>query len=481
MTSRWRGVAGAASVALLMFAAACGSSSGSDESKGGDKALQYDSPLGKVLMGGFSAGSMDKAEQRVADCMVKKGWKYTPVRRDFDIAEMQLDPFDTQNTLFDTEFRTTWGYGVVTVYGDDGKKKEGAPGPDFSQLSNTVDPNVKYLESLSDEEKAQYNADLYGMDTSLDLPAMSEDLGGDGGTATTAASSSVDPNGDSGSSDLDADTSTGSGDSAGSTGMMDGFSKSCAGQAVGVSDMSRMTELYTQLDESMQAEGLDSTEKLVSKSADLKKAQTEWSECMGRAGVEAATVSDPKTQIEKEFSKLGGAGGIGAMLGGAEDDVDFPDDVANAPTDAANPDPSIPDLSADDLEAAAAEIASSAGVVTTAAGSDSSAGADTGSGSDADGGMGADEGDFSLPDFESLGGGFDPKKVDLAKIKALRAQELKTAQSDYECQKAGFRKAWIEARSAAEQRVLDGNKKLIAELSKLSAGTAETTTTKKDG
>lgn len=470
MNNRWKPIAGAVSIVALGFVSACGGSAdGGQSAKGGDKALQYDSQLGAVLMGGFSAGSMDKAEQKVADCMVKKGWKYTPVRRDFDITEMQLDPFDTQNTLFDTEYRTTWGYGVVTVYGDDGKKKEGAPGPDFSQLSNTVDPNAKYVESLSDEERAQYNADLYGMDMSMDLPDPADGLG-DGATVTTAAGS-ADPNGDSGSSDLDSDVSSGDGASTDSTGMMDGFSKSCAGQAVGISNMSRMTELYTQLDEAMQAEGLDSTDALVSKSADLKKAQTEWSECMGRAGVEATKVSDPKARIEKEFSALGGAGGIGAMLGDATDGVDFPDDVADAPTDAANPDPINPeDMSADEIDAAAAEIAKSMGVETTAV-----SGTDTGT----DAEPGTDEGDMTMPDFSDLGGGFDPKKVDLAKIKALRTKELKTAQSDYECQKAGFREAWIDARSEAEKNVMDGNKKLIAELAKLSGGTTETT--KQDG
>lgn len=469
MNNRWKPIAGAVSIVALGFTGACGGSAGGDGSaNGGDKALQYDSQLGDLLMGGFSAGSMDEAEQKVADCMVKKGWKYTPVRRDFDVTEMQLDPFDTQNTLFDTDYRTTWGYGIVTVYGDDGKKKEGAPGPDFSQLSNTVDPNAEYVESLSDEERSQYEADLYGMDLSMDFPDLGEGPGTDGATVTTA-SGSVDPNGDSGSSDLDSDVSSGDATDLDQTGMSDGFSKSCSGQAIGIGDLNRMSELYMQLDEAMQAEGLDSTEALVSKSADLKKAQTEWSECMGRAGVEVTKISEPQTQIEKEFSELGGAGGIGAMLGGAMDDVDFPDDIENAPTDAANPDPIIPeDMSAEDLEAAAEDLAETIGVTTTASG-----GAD--SGTDAE----SPDGGLNLPDFGDLGGGFDPDKVDLAKIKALRAKELTTAQSDYECQKAGFREAWITARSEAEQSVLDGNKKLIAELSKVSGGTTETT--EKDG
>ena len=128
---------------------------------GSEGATSTTSPL-QALFGGQESPAESRAKQLAAEeiaaaCMKDLGWEYIPVdySAQFDDAGAELD-------YSDPDFGKKYGYGMVKNYelyelpylleGEDG----GGGGQQF------VDPNQEYVDGLSDDEREQYYADLYG-------------------------------------------------------------------------------------------------------------------------------------------------------------------------------------------------------------------------------------------------------------------------------------------------------------------------------
>ncbi|MBK9297143.1 MAG: hypothetical protein IPN02_09975 [Candidatus Microthrix sp.] len=119
--------AAVASVALLLG----GCSGGDDDATVGDPStpdgeLTYSSPLAEALNLGDASKLVSEQQKQVAQCMADRGWEYTPVKIPGGI-EDELGAVDEYADLFDEEFRTRWGFGISTIYADDGGYADGAP------------------------------------------------------------------------------------------------------------------------------------------------------------------------------------------------------------------------------------------------------------------------------------------------------------------------------------------------------------------
>jgi hypothetical protein len=373
----------------------------------------------------------NEGQEAVATCMKKRGWEYTPPDLgDFDSEDLMAETMDNQ--LFDTEFRTTFGYGVSTRYDDDGTLKEGAPGSEFVVQGNMEDPNQEYVSKLSTEEQARYYTDLFGADpTQMALPGASDETPAGGTTADPNSDPNSDPNGGDGGSDLDTGIDDGSGQNAGDLSSIDdAFSKSCSAEALPVQgeSMTRVNELFNKLGEATQAAGLEDDDTLAAKHPELREAEEAWSECMGRNGHDFESVNEPSESMSEEFEKLTGTAMVAPALVPSGDG-------AEPPADDANPDP-LP--------------------ATTTVSSDSEVNSDS---------AGAGEGSVFTEDFDPLSG-FDPAAIDLDELHELQETELKLAADDHECQASTYRPVYIEVRMAAEEKVLDDNADIVAELQK---------------
>ena len=136
------------------------------------------------------------------------------------------------------------------------------------------------------------------------------------------------------------------------------------------------------------------------------------------------SVQEPRQQIQEEFEELGGGGALPTDPG-----LVMPDGAGEAPADESNPNP----------------------VVVTAASGDS------------------EDTDLSsiVDDLGILGGGFDPDSIDLDKLHKLQKRELKVAADDYACQRSTYRPVFVKMMAEAEQKFMDDNASVIAELRKL--------------
>lgn len=124
--------------------------------------------------------------------MADRGWEYTPVKVPGGI-EDDLGAVDEYADLFDEEFRTRWGFGISTIYADDGGYADGAPTGVFS---GGDDPNQDFIDSLSPEEQSRYYTDLFGPDLAGQMgqlaaegaePTIPGDAAAAGGAADSAA------------------------------------------------------------------------------------------------------------------------------------------------------------------------------------------------------------------------------------------------------------------------------------------------------
>ena len=151
---RSRRLAVIAVVAPLVLAA-CGASSGGDESV---------SPL-QELFGGVESPAESRAKQLeteefVAQCMRDEGWEYTPV--DYS-AQFNDEAYEDPSA---PGYGAKYGYGIVRSYelyewpyiDEDGNYTDGGPfgGGSFE------DPNAEYVNALGPDEMTEYYAALYG-------------------------------------------------------------------------------------------------------------------------------------------------------------------------------------------------------------------------------------------------------------------------------------------------------------------------------
>jgi hypothetical protein len=94
-------------------------------------------------------------QEAIAACMKRQGWTYVPVVTSW-IAPEQL-------VTTDARLAKAWGYGISTPIG---AEKE------FAALAGDppINPNRKYIESLTDTEKATYSKDLGGPEQRNERP-----------------------------------------------------------------------------------------------------------------------------------------------------------------------------------------------------------------------------------------------------------------------------------------------------------------------
>ena len=245
------------------------------------------SPIERFVYGADAkAGArrlLDRQAQAIADCMVEKGWEYTPDKvSESDVEDMSFE--EEGGELADASYRKRYGYGISTVYDRDGQPSyEMYDDSDDTADETGEDANETYRESLSEEERRQYDLDLTGFDAS-DFDDLSEDgdlfedgdlsldddPSGDEGTGMDVA----DPNADAGS-DLDTGEST---DDGGDEDLFDAeMLKSC--QMAGFAGMAENQDVFEELSELD-----DEVERSIGRDRRIREAEANWAECVAAAG-----------------------------------------------------------------------------------------------------------------------------------------------------------------------------------------------------
>lgn len=134
-------------------------------SGGGDKkADAQEGPLQKYMSAmwdgeEFTQDDLDKQqvkiEELVAKCMAKEAFEYTPNAQNGGrvFTSSEDDDGPEWGSL---KFAETYGYGMVDWPGKEEMENQGNSGEDY------VDPNQKYVESLSESEQQAYQEALWG-------------------------------------------------------------------------------------------------------------------------------------------------------------------------------------------------------------------------------------------------------------------------------------------------------------------------------
>ena len=416
-------------MATVLLAAGC---AGGDDNATGDAAtpdaeLIYASPLAKALSLGDAPDLATKQQELTASCMAERGWDYTPVAIPGGL-ESELGSLDEYANLFKETYRTKWGYGVSTIYADDGSYVDGAPS---GSTTGTADPNEAYVASLSPSEQSRYYSDLFGAGIAKELAVPADDaaaptIPGDAPAANPNSGDgvAVDPN-VGGGSDLD------TGNSEAPEGDLEQLSGSCTLAGLGAKssdDLARLEQLSAKLADAANELGINSTAQLVKITPELQTAQQRWAECMGQAGHRVKVIDDPTKQLSKRLDEV--------LFGSADSPEPDLGGVTSVPGDAATTTTTAP----------------------TAPGT-------TGGGeSEVVAGGGDNPGSEQATKRVQA---FNPADVDIAALNRLQADELAMAKDDRDCQAEFFRPEYLKVRSAAEQRFVDRNGELLDELAKL--------------
>jgi hypothetical protein len=145
-----------AAAALALTATACGGDSAPSDQQGdaarsgeqGGKDLPGTFPLG--LTAEEYAANIEKTQALIAKCMADAGFEYVPASiQDVAVAEHadRVQPGMTRE-----EYKKYWGYGVSTRFDNLARELELGP------------RNLRYIESLSEADKAAYERTLWGDD-----------------------------------------------------------------------------------------------------------------------------------------------------------------------------------------------------------------------------------------------------------------------------------------------------------------------------
>jgi len=135
----------ATAIVMAVLAAACGPMTG-EEAEGEELSL-----------GGFGYGpSADvnprameiEAQEKIAACMKAQGWEYTPYVNPAVLGGLELSDYDEE------KYRKTHGFGIATEVL---RFKESVKSRDPLD-----DPNAEITQAMSEEERAAYEAALYG-------------------------------------------------------------------------------------------------------------------------------------------------------------------------------------------------------------------------------------------------------------------------------------------------------------------------------
>lgn len=130
------------------------------------------------------ASQQVKMEEEVAKCMKTKGWEYTPMPP----IELDNDQSNGGFGVVDEKYGKEHGYGIVDAFSGAAPSAGGGGGSMIitgtaggaapaGGAGQSKDPNGEYVESLSEGERAQYYADLFGKQASEGL-ATTEAGGG---------------------------------------------------------------------------------------------------------------------------------------------------------------------------------------------------------------------------------------------------------------------------------------------------------------
>lgn len=159
--------------AVAVAAIALTGCSGGGESTGGASAAE-EGPLTTYMSALWDDEAMSqekldaenlKTEELVAACMTKEGFEYEPNTNNGGVVTMSDEESDGPEWGSE-EFAKEYGYGIVDFPGG-----SAMAGPD----EEYVDPNQKYIESLSESEQIAFNETLYGPGpTEEEMAAMEE-------------------------------------------------------------------------------------------------------------------------------------------------------------------------------------------------------------------------------------------------------------------------------------------------------------------
>jgi hypothetical protein len=146
-------------LALGLVAAGCGGDSGSGSSgEASDGKAQTVDETGRKLPGtkefGLTeeqfASHVEKVQTLIAECMTQAGFEYVPA--DVETIELAQSAVRVEPGYTREEYKKRWGYGVSTRF--DNVVKEIELGPQ----------NLRYIEGLSEADRAAYERTLYGED-----------------------------------------------------------------------------------------------------------------------------------------------------------------------------------------------------------------------------------------------------------------------------------------------------------------------------
>ncbi|WP_040164029.1 hypothetical protein [Microbacterium gorillae] len=154
-----RSIFAAATIAVAALGLAACSGPGAGTGKNGELTWE-DSPLNKYLSAGYDSGISDedrqaefdkqnaKVEDVVAACMAKEGFEYRPNTNNSGVVYSDEDnPWKPDDRKWVEEY----GYGMLK-----------SPWQEQSGEEVSEDPNQKYVEGLSESERASYYETLYG-------------------------------------------------------------------------------------------------------------------------------------------------------------------------------------------------------------------------------------------------------------------------------------------------------------------------------
>ncbi len=173
---------------LVLFVGGCSGLGSSDGSTEGTDADRVASPLSEFLgLGDFTDLDSADTQARIVEmqranneaivaCMAAEGFEYIAPNLD----ETSMFAAETADgvTYGTPEYTARYGFGVTTQYWSQSTVGPELVGYDDSEdLVEEVDPNQAYVESLSEADRAAYDAALYGesIDYEWDLSLTNEE------------------------------------------------------------------------------------------------------------------------------------------------------------------------------------------------------------------------------------------------------------------------------------------------------------------
>lgn len=149
-------VLGAGIVMGALLLTGCSSSDGK-KSAGESEKGPLDKRLAFLNSGDFDAEKYSEQQKQVevavAQCMKEEGFEYTPV--DYDSGSISFVSSDDYEETQTVSYAKKYGYGVFS-YPEEETPVEDTPEEEFN------DPNQEYIESLSEDEQADFYSTLYG-------------------------------------------------------------------------------------------------------------------------------------------------------------------------------------------------------------------------------------------------------------------------------------------------------------------------------